>query len=195
MSWLQTVPFFLTFLCALLLLFSKWYVRARWGVSLPLEHLLKMENKMHCDILAKRPFSGFGKSQLNRHSLSHNGRKPHSPNVTSEPVCCYIFSIHLIILPFIFKDKGSKPLHLCLSFHKSLPPSSYKSYPHESKTCIAFSCFRLARVNLQMHLYLNGVDSLKLLLFFFFPQKLTKIAKEIKSHFGHFKSFSLNPNF
>lgn len=74
LSWLQPIPFLLTFLCALLL-FSKWCVRAGQGVSLPLEHLLKMENKMHCDIFAKRPFSGFGKRQLNRHSLSHSRKK------------------------------------------------------------------------------------------------------------------------
>lgn len=81
LSQLHSGSFLPTFLCTVLLLFSKWWVRARQSVSLPSEHTLKIENKMHCDILAKRPFSGFGKSQLNRHLLSHSQKK------TTQPKC------------------------------------------------------------------------------------------------------------
>lgn len=159
LSQLQTVPFLPTFLCALLLLFSKWYSRAGPSVSLPLEHMLKMENKMHCDILAKRPFSGFGKSQLNRHSLSHNRKKKkqNPAQMSSRSLFAAKFSAYIwLFFLFIFKNKGSELLQFYLSSHKSLPPCSHKSHPHKSKTCITF--FKLARV-----LHLNGMNSLTLI--------------------------------
>lgn len=169
----------------------RWYERAGWSVSLPLEHNLKMENKMHCDILARRPFSGFGKASWTGPHCHTAERKPHSPNVTSELVCCYIFSIHLIIFLFIFKDKGSRLLQLCLCSHKSLRPFSHKSRPQESKTCTVFSCFKLARVHLQKYLYLNDGDSLQLI--HIFQRNWPKLS-EIKLHFGHFKSLALSIN-
>lgn len=70
--------------------------------AFPLEHMLKTENKMHCDILAKDLSLALGKASWMSTHCHTVGRKPRSPNVTSELVCCYIFSVHLIILPFHF---------------------------------------------------------------------------------------------
>lgn len=77
---LQAVPSLPPFLCALLLLFSKWCMRARQSVNLPLEHLLKMENKMHCDILANDLSLALGKA-------SWMGTHCHSQKKTAQPKC------------------------------------------------------------------------------------------------------------
>lgn len=71
-SWRQLqTALFLSFICAFAVVFQVVH-EGRLECQSPLEYMLKMENKMHCDIFAKRPFCGFGKSQLNRHSLSHS---------------------------------------------------------------------------------------------------------------------------
>lgn len=94
LSQLQTVLFLPTFFFSLCFAFVIFKVvhKGRMSVSLPLEHILKMENKMHCDILAKRPFSGFGKSKLNRRLLLHSRKK------TTQPKChleaCLLLNFH-----------------------------------------------------------------------------------------------------
>lgn len=131
-SQLQTVTFLPTFSYALLLLFSKWSVRAGRTVSLPLEYMLKKENKVHCDILAKRPFSGFGKSQLNRHSLSHSQKKTTQPKCHLGACLLLYFQRTFDYSSFSFLRIRGRSHSSCLSSHKSLPPCSHKSHPHET---------------------------------------------------------------
>lgn len=84
---------------------------------------------------------------------------------------------------FIFKDKGSELLQCYLSSLIKVSPLLIK-IPTQKQDLHNF--FKLARV-----LHLNGVNSLILIHSF---QKLTKIAKDIKLRFGHFKSFALSTN-
>lgn len=86
------LPSYLFFSLCFAFVIFKVVHKGRMSVSLPLEHILKMENKMHCDILAKRPFSGFGKSKLNRRLLLHSRKK------TTQPKChleaCLLLNFH-----------------------------------------------------------------------------------------------------
>lgn len=126
---------------------------------------------MHCDILAKRPFSGFGKSQLNRHSLSHSRKKTTQSKchlgacLLLHFQCTFDYSSFLFLRIRVQSDCSSAFL-----FIKVFLPLLIKATHMRAGLAYTFSCFKLARVNLQMHLYLNDVDSLKLILFFFFQR-------------------------
>lgn len=128
-----------TFLCTVLLLFSKWWVRARQSVSLPSEHTLKIENKMHCDILAKRPFSGFGKKPAEQALIVTQPEENYTAQMSPRSLFAVMFSVYIwLFFLFILKDRGSKPLQLCFLLIK-VSPTSHKSHPCVSKTQSFFS--------------------------------------------------------
>lgn len=97
-----------SYLCALSLLFhTGMRVQDTMSPS-AFEYIVEIENKSRCDILARRPFfSGYGKIEPTATQplliVRWQEGKPHSPNVTSKLVFCYIWSEYFIILCYFYK--------------------------------------------------------------------------------------------